>query len=311
MELRQLRYFVRIVELSSMSRAALELQLAQSAMSQQINRLENELSTRLLKRTTRGVTPTEAGLAFFREAQLVLRHAEQARRVAQRAHLSGTVSVGLAPTTVSVLGMPLMRAMHERYPDVRLHIVESLSGHLASMLDARQLDLAVLFDVQATCRWNVTPLLEETLFLMRSRRSVAGSVPARLCVAQLEDEPLIVPTGQHGLRRTIDAAFARAGIAPKVIGEIDSLALLMDAVDLALGSTIQPWAATGRFPDSAVRFHLAEIADPRVRRTNALCCLAQDELSPVALAARIVLIDCVTALAHDGKWPGAKLLDRM
>lgn len=310
MELRQLRYFVRVVELASMSRAALELQTAQSAMSQQINRLEDELSTRLLKRTTRGVTPTEAGLAFFREAQLVLRHAEQARRVALRAHLTGTVSVGLAPTTASVLGVPLMRAMHERYPDVRLHIVESLSGHLARMLDARQLDLAVLFDSQAAARWNVTALLDERLFLIRSSRSPQVRLPERVCIAQLADMPLILPTGHHGLRGTIDAAFAHAGIVPKVVYEIDSLALLMDSVELGLGSTIQPWAATGRFSDSAARFHLAEIGDPQVRRANTLCSLAEDELSPVAIAARVVLTECVTALAHAGKWPGATLHER-
>ena len=74
MELRQLRYFVKVVEAGSMSRAALDLDLVQSALSQQISRLESELSTRLLQRSAKGVVPTEAGLAFFREAQLVLRH---------------------------------------------------------------------------------------------------------------------------------------------------------------------------------------------------------------------------------------------
>lgn len=58
-----------------MGRAALDLDLVQSALSQQISRLENQLSTRLLQRTSKGVVPTEAGLAFFREAQLTLRHA--------------------------------------------------------------------------------------------------------------------------------------------------------------------------------------------------------------------------------------------
>ena len=84
MELRQLRYFVKVVEAGSMSRAALDLDLVQSALSQQISRLESELSTRLLQRSAKGVVPTEAGLAFFREAQLVLPHAEQAARAAQQ-----------------------------------------------------------------------------------------------------------------------------------------------------------------------------------------------------------------------------------
>ena len=265
MELRQLRYFVRTVELGSMGRAALDLNMVQSALSQQISRLEGELSTRLLQRTSKGTVPTEAGLAFFREAQLTLRHAEQAARVAQQARLTGTVSVGLVPTTASVLGVPLMQSMRERYPDVRLHMVESLSGHLSNMLNARQLDLAVLFDTQPARRWSVLPLLDERLFLIRSAHHGASTLPAtlprRLRLAQLQAEPLILPTGPHGLRSRIDAAFAAAKVMPQVAMEIDSLAMLMDAVDAGLGSTLQPWAAVGRYPDASARFGLAELAD--------------------------------------------------
>src|SRR6218665_451664 len=65
MELRQLRYFVRIVELGSMGRAALDLEMVQSALSQQVSRLEGELSTRLLRRTSRGVVATEARGGVF------------------------------------------------------------------------------------------------------------------------------------------------------------------------------------------------------------------------------------------------------
>ena len=308
MELRQLRYFVRVVELGSISRAALDLDLVQSALSQQISRLEGELSTRLLQRTTKGVTPTEAGMAFFREAQLALRHAEQAGRAARQARLTGTVSVGLAPTTAAVLGLPLLRAMRERYPDVRLHMVESLSGHLTHMLNARQLDLAVLFDTDAARRWSVTPLLEEKLYLIRSRRGLPAKAGASVSIAELADMPLILPTGPHGLRSTLDAAFARAGIRPVLAAEIDSLALLMDAVDAGLGATLQPWAAVGRFADADRRFHLAELSDPLARRPNVLCSLSDDELSPAALAARVVLADCARERVLSGLWVGARLI---
>ena len=310
MELRQLRYFVRIVELGSMGRAALDLDLVQSALSQQISRLEGELSTRLLQRTAKGAIPTEAGVAFFREAQLVLRHADQAVRAAQQARLTGTVSVGLSPTTASVLGVPLMRAMHERYPDVRLHMVGSLSGHLSNMLNARQLDLAVLFDAQPGRRWSVLPLLEERLFVIRSvRHPPAGlaPLPRTIGLAQLGDEPLILPTGPHGLRSRLETAFAQARFAPRIAMEIDSLALLMDAVDMGLGSTVQPWAAVGRYPDAAQRFVLAEIEDGPAFRPAALCSLSDDELSPAALAARVVLSDCVRQLVQSGQWIGATL----
>lgn len=310
MELRQLRYFVRIVELGSMGRAAIDLDMVQSALSQQISRLESELCTRLLQRTNKGVVPTEAGLAFFREAQLALRHADEAARAAREARLSGTVSIGLAPTTASVLGVPLMRAMRERYPDVRLHMVGSLSGHLSGMLNARQLDLAVLFDTQPARRWSVLPLLEERLFLIRSRQGAPGRkpLPRKLRLAQLRDEPLILPTGPHGLRSTLEAAFAHARLAPRIAMEIDSLALLMDAVDMGLGSTIQPWAAVGRHPDAGERFEMAEIAEAPAYRLASLCSLSDDELSPAALAARVVLADCVRTLVGSGQWIGARLV---
>ncbi len=310
MELRQLRYLVRVIELGSISRAALDLELVQSALSQQISRLEGELSTRLLQRSSKGVTPTEAGLAFFREAQLVLRHAEQAVRSAQESRLSGSVSVGMAPTTAAVLGLPLLRAMRERYPDVRLHVVESLSGHLAAMLNARQLDLAILFDSQAGRRWSVMPLLEEKLFLIESRHAVQATAvksTKRMSVAQLAGLPLILPTGSHGLRSTLESAFARAKCKPNVIAEIDSLAMLMDAVDSGLGCTVQPWAAVGRYADAAQRFKLTEIGDALARRATALCSLSDDELSPAGLAARVVLADCAREAVHSGRWVGARL----
>jgi LysR family tcuABC transcriptional regulator len=310
MELRQLRYFVRVLELGSISRASLDLELVQSALSQQISRLESELSTRLLQRTSKGVVATEAGMAFFREAQLTLRHADQAVRAAQLSRLTGAVSVGLAPTTAAVLGLPLMRAMRERYPDVRLHMVEGMSGHLTSMLNSRQLDLTILFDTQAARRWSVLPLVEEKLFLIQAK-SDGTTVTNRTRMVDLKDIPLILPTGTHGLRSALDAAFVRAKFKPQLAAEIDSLAMTMAAVEAGLGSTVQPWAALATFTglsDAAERFTWAEIADTQVRRINAICSLSDDELSPAALAARVVLADCARELVTSKQWLGVKLI---
>lgn len=310
MEMRQLRYFVRVVELGSMSRAAVDMDVVQSALSQQIARLEGELSTRLLQRTAKGVSPTEAGLAFFRQAQLALRHADEAARAAQQSRLSGMVSVGLAPTTANVLGLPLMTAVRQRYPDVRLHMVESLSGHLAAMLNARQLDLAVLFDTDPGRRWSVTPLVEEKLFLIRARGQARTPLPAKVPLSALKDLPLILPSTAHGLRKTLDEAMAGERLRRLQPIEIDSLAMLMDAVRAGLGCTIQPRAALARMPDWQDTFEIAEIADRKLRRLNSLCSLSDDELSPAALAVRVVLADCARELIRSSRWEGAVLSHR-
>jgi LysR family transcriptional regulator, regulatory protein for tcuABC len=305
--LRQLRYFVKVCELRSMGRAAVELGVVTSALSQQISRLESELSTRLLQRASTGVTPTDAGVAFLHQAQLTLRHADDAIRAAQQARLSGHVSVGLAPTTASVLGVPLMQAMRERYPDVRLHLVESLSGHLATMLEARQLDLAILFQTATPRRWSVSPLLDEKLFVIASPTLAQRPAGAKVRLSQLAGVPLILPSAGHGLRATLTAAFTRARVEPTIVAEIDGLALLMDAVRAGQGATIQPGAATARLPAEDV--HRSQISDAHVGRRNLLVSLSDDELSPAALAARVVMADTARTLVRGGHWAGASLLE--
>lgn len=308
MELRQLRYFVKVCDMRSMGRAAVELGVGTSALSQQISRLEGELSTRLLQRVSTGVTPTAAGLAFLQQAQLTLRHADEAVRAAQQARLSGHVSVGLAPTTASVLGVPLIRAMRDRYPDVRLHLVESLSGHLSAMLQARQLDLAVIFNTSTAQRLSIEPILDEKLFLISA---VATRVPfapgADVQLQQLAQIPLIMPSSGHGLRATLSQAFARADLEPNVVAEIDGLALLMDAVRAQLGATIQPGAAIARHLIGDLQFN--PIAQADAGRRNALVSLSDDELSPAALATRVVVADTMRALVLAGSWAGASLLE--
>jgi len=305
MELRQLRYFIRIVELGSMGRAALDLGVGTPALSQQISRLEGELSTRLLQRTTTGVLPTDAGLAFFRQAQLAIRHADAAAQAARQARLAGQVSIGLAPSTSGVLALPLLEAMRERYPDVRLRLVESLSGNLATLLNARQLDLAVLFETDGARRWSVLPLLDERLFVI-GRRDLPGMPTGRsVRIARLASLPLVLPSGTHGLRAILDAAFARERCVPHVVLEIDGLAVLMDAVRAGLAATIQPGAATVRLPaDEMARIELTERS---ARRRNLLASLSDDELSPAALAARVVLRSVAAGLVAQQCWPGATL----
>jgi len=305
MELRQLRYFVHVVELGSMGQAAQRLGVVTSALSQQISRLESELSTRLLQRTSSGVVPTDAGLAFWRQAQLALRHADDAARAARTARLSGHVSVGMAPSTLAVLGPPFMVAMRERYPDIRLHLVESLSGNLASMIGARQLDLAMLFQLEPGQRWSTTPLLEERLFVIArpDQPGLPSAKPVRL--EDIGDLPLILPSSAHSLRALLNAATARNQRPLNVVAEIDGLAVLMDAVRAGIGATIQPGAAVARNLGDPLA--LIEIADVGVARPNLLVSLSDDELSPAGLAARGVLESVARQLVTAGQWPGATL----
>lgn len=307
MELRQLRYFVRVAELGSMGRAANELGVVVSALSQQISRLEGELATRLLQRTSTGVRPTDAGLAFLRQAQLALRHADDAARAAREARLSGQVSVGMAPSTARILALPFLHAMRERYPDVRLRLVESLSGDLGTMLNARQLDLAVVFETASARRWSVLPLLEERLYAIGVPALPGMPSGSKVRLRELGTLPLVLPSGSHGLRAVVESAFASVRLAPHVVLEVDGLAMLMEAVRAGLAATVQPGAAAAGEPPGLLR--CVEIADKAVCRRNLLASLSDDELAPAALAARVTLREVVAAQVREGRWPGATLHD--
>ncbi|EII0995102.1 tricarballylate utilization LysR family transcriptional regulator TcuR [Salmonella enterica] len=305
MELRQLRYFVRIIETGSMGSAAQDLDIGVSALSQQMSRLENELAIRLLQRTSRGVTPTNAGLAFYSQAQLALRHADDAILAAREARLSGHVSVGMAPSTASILGIPFTHAMQENYADVRLHVVESLSGNLERMINTRQIDLAVVFQKDKILRWSARPILEEQLFLIGSHALLAALPDNPITPEQLAGIPLIMPSQGHGLRGRLDAVCQEHALNVEIVAEIDGLALLMRAVRDGLGATLQPGAAISHLDNDALR--VIGVHNPVLSRPNFLVSLSDDELTPAGLAARVVLTKVMRQLVDAGEWPGATL----
>jgi LysR family tcuABC transcriptional regulator len=312
MELRQIKYLLAAIDHGSIGKAACELGLATSALSQQISRLESELAVRLLNRGTTGVTPTQAGESFCAQMRLAMRHIDAATEAAKGARLSGAVSLGLAPTTSSILALPIIEAMRQRYPGVRLQIVEGMSGHLANMLKSRQIDLAVLFNHEAVgfAGSEAIPMLDERLFLIGPSNDGLPVATEEdkwptLQISALKGLPLILPSRGHGLRGSLDRAFASQNIQANLTMEIDSLAVIMDAVAKGIGYTIQPGAALNRIIDT--QLSVWSIEDANAFRTNILASLPDKELSPAALALRAQLRKTASRLVRDGLWIGATL----
>lgn len=305
MELRQLRYFVAIAEHGSMGRAALALGVATAALSQQVSRLEGELGVRLLLRQVQGTTPTAAGEAFLRRARQILRQTEMATEEARGARLTGSASLGFTPATAAVLGGPLLQAMRERYPEVRLHLVEAFSGFLSQMLNARKLDLAVVFQTDIAQRWHCTPILRESLFAICSPASPHGFAGASVRLEDLADKPLLLPSRAHGLRLLLDVAFSQIGCAPRIEAEIDSLGLLLEAVRLGYGVTIQQSAVASCSPRPVLSF--ARVANTGVGVQNVLVNLAEEEASPAVAVTGKMVFEVARKLVTDRHWVGATL----
>jgi DNA-binding transcriptional LysR family regulator len=132
MELRHLRYAVAVAEELHFGRAAARLHISQPPLSQQIRQLEDEIGTRLFRRTNRQVQLTEAGEAFVKEARAILAHSEFAARMARRASKGeiGQLTVGTVTSTDSGffrIVVEILKVFASRYPDVRL-ILRSMNS---------------------------------------------------------------------------------------------------------------------------------------------------------------------------------------
>jgi LysR family tcuABC transcriptional regulator len=310
MDMRQLKYFVQIVESGSLSKASRQLYIAQPALSQQMTRLEDEVGKPLLVRSSRGVTPTENGEALYHHARFILRQLDQAVSVARQehAHVNGRVNLGMAPTTVCALGLPLVKHLNAKYPGIVLNVIEALSGHLEHMARLGEFDLAVLFSQTAALDLAVEPLLEEELFVILPRDS-QKIAPNRqdITLQELAALPLILPSPGHGLRRRISLEFERANLTVDPAAEIDSLPLLMHCVADGLGVTIKPMAAVYALQNAPEQWRCLRISDAPMIRRNYLYTLAPEKMSQAAVVVREELKRVAHTLVENRTWQGIRL----
>jgi len=309
MDMRQLRYFVQIVESGSLAKASRQLFIAQPALSQQMARLEEEVGKPLLVRSSRGVTPTENGNALYHHAKFMLRQLDQAVSVARQdtADMRGRVTLGLAPTTNCQLGLPLIRYLRQKLPGVVANVVEGLSGHLEHMTRVGQLDLAILFSQKAAAELTVEPLLQEDLFVILPKSStLIAPDRSSLTMAEVAALPLILPSPGHGLRRRISLEFDRANVNIDPVAEIDSLPLLMHCLNDGMGVTIKPMAAVHALY-TPQHWRTLTIADAQMSRTNYLYALPPQKLSPCAAVVRDEIKLLVRRLIESGEWQGVRL----
>jgi len=300
LNLRRLKYFVKIVDVGSLTQAAEVLHIAQPALSQQLATLEGEFHQQLLVRTKRGVEPTEAGRVLYRHAQSILRQFEQAQAdVRNSGHrLSGQVSVGLAPgTAASALALPLLRTVRARHPDVVLYLNESLGTTLCEQVMSGRMDIAVLYGGRSLVQGlSFEPLLTEELALV----TPASLLPAdeTIDLADLRDVDLLLPRAHNYLRRYIDEAFEGLQIAPRVVAEIESAATLAAAVSNGVGATVLP-ASAARAVASSIQARVVRITSPTIEVPLALCTSDHLPMSEPARAVRAIILELVDALSSE------------
>lgn len=220
-----LRTLVAVKETGGFTRAAQRLHLTQSAVSHQIRRLEAQVGRPLLSRTTRSITLTEDGEDFLRYAEQILRALDALSQRFQPSPVSGTVRFGVPENFMGERLPPVLARFARTFPAVRLDVNVGTYLDLRNMVDAGELDLAVVMSIPG--REEVGTVLRQTQFVWAAAETfeLAGDAPLPLafcpmpCIhrqlgiealdgAAVEWRVAFTSPSQQGLRAAVLAGFA-------------------------------------------------------------------------------------------------------
>lgn len=295
MNVAALHTFVTVAELSSFSRAAERLHLAQPAVSQQIKRLERDIGAELFHRSTRRVRLTAAGELLLPRARSILADVDRAEVAIRRlaAGLSGRVSIGFVGTATYDLLPRVARSVRANLPDIELELHgEQLSPALTEALISRSIDIAVTRDPAPDPQLTVRHLRSEPLVavLPADHPEAARDVVA---LASLRDSTFVThPSGHRSVMYdAVMHACRQAGFLPTEVVEVRETATLVTFVAAGIGVALVPEPVRSLAVEGVAFRGLADITDS----TELVLATRADETSPaVAQVVDVILASSLT-----------------
>jgi len=312
MEIRQIKYFVAVIDCGSLSRAARQVHVAQSALSKQMSALEDELGVQLFHRSHNGVTPSEAGKVFYEYALGMLKHLVDARAAVSSSPelVSGSIIVALPQSVATLLAMPLLRAVAARYPQVSFQLNEELTGNVMDQLTRGRVDLALFSSLDLPPQVLFSALIEEDFYLIHRANAPDAPAAGEVSLAQALARPLVFPSQAHGhcTRTLVERAVKERGLAAGDIAmEVNSVHILKSAVEAGIGHTIMPLnLAMREIEDGRLVAH--RIAADGFSRTLGICSCASMPASPLKTLISELIREVVRNMCECGDWPGGRAL---
>jgi DNA-binding transcriptional LysR family regulator len=309
LEIKQLRTFLAVAACGSVTRAAEKLHIVQPALSRQIQMLEDDLGTPLFQRMGHGMQLTEAGHLLVVRAKKALQELELAKQEisASPESISGTVVVGLLPSVSDLLAGKLIQSLKIQYPKLSIRILVGYVGYLQEWLAKDEVDIALLYAHQASPSIEITPLLNEKLYVV-GPSSANLRLDQPISLKDLKKHSFIMPTHPHGLRILLDHACGVSGVELNITAETNSMDTQKSLVAAGVGFTILPGVVL--FDDiQQNKLSAAPIIDPEINRQISL---ALSVTRHPSLAVRRVVDELKTIIQQsvsNNDWPGASLIN--
>lgn len=263
----QFRVFDTVVSSGSLTQAALRLAVPQPSISRIIGRLEREIGTPLLNRSSAGITLTAAGDHFHRNALNAIYYHDMALEEARASEglLVGDVRIAAPDSVAGILFAPLVQNFKKCHKNAWLRTIASQSVEIPSMLASYSIDIGIAADTHTLPSGMREPLFSEELYLV-GPKSAPVMENNEVSLSEIGDIPLVLNAMPGGFRSLIDKGFAELGIVPRIEIEIDANNALLDLLVEGAGFSILPYSliasAHNRIPLGAVR-----LVNPTLTRT--------------------------------------------
>ncbi|MBV8550736.1 MAG: LysR family transcriptional regulator [Acidobacteriaceae bacterium] len=244
MEIHQLRYFCAVARTRSFTKAAEQERVAQPSLSQQISRLEQSLGAKLFDRLGRGVQLTEAGRALLPQATEILRQLNNAKTAVEslRRGVAGRLAVGCIPTVTPYFLAPQIGDFAQKFPDVDLRLVEEITPKLVELLQAGELDLAVVSPPLHNPDLVCSDLFRETIYVAVCKKHRLASA-RQVSLPALNDERLLLLKEGHCFRDNALTICSRSQTNFVSIFETNQFSSILPLVGAGFGVSLVPHMA--------------------------------------------------------------------
>lgn len=244
MDLRKLKYFAKVADTGGFRRASEALNIAQPALTRQIQALEADLGVPLLFRSASGVTPTAQGEILLEEIRIILSRIEglRSRVTPKSGEAKGEVRLGLPPALADIFFGTLIERVRSKHPDVHI-ICREGAGGLAESIENGSLDLAIvsIASKRANYKCRIEYLLKEQDYIITSKR-ILPEKPF-VTIDEMLSRPLVLTPMPNDRRRNLERLARERGVKLNVIAEAATMSAQINLVLRELGSAVLPYSA--------------------------------------------------------------------
>jgi LysR family transcriptional regulator, salicylic acid-responsive activator of bsdBCD len=284
MDIKQLKYFMAIVEEGQISRAAKRLHIAQPPLSLQLKMLEQNLGVQLIERNTKSMRLTKAGHALYQRAEQIigLVNATTSEIKEFNEGLRGTLAIGSPPGLGHLYMPPRIHAFHVKYPEVNCQWRQGNTYRVLELLDSHVIEVGIVRLPIDENAYDLIPLLTEPWVAVTKKINGEKPQPKSITLPELARTPLLLMQRQQGIacHDMVWDELNAARITPTIFCESDNVTALLTLVELGLGTAIIPRSATGLKADT--EFHIMEIAGCTLESSVAITWLKGQRLSAAA-----------------------------